>query len=208
MTDEQPQQGGVRAFIKNSLLGGVVVLLPLTLVIAFFRWLFGFITGLIQPFTDGLRHIYEMPDYVGHLIVIGIIVFLCFSAGYVVSTRVGNWLWQKVDEFLAEKVPGYKALKDLVAQLMGQGGGAMRGEVCLVRIHGAQVDLTVTGMVTSRHADGRLTVFVPCGPNPTTGFIYHVAPELVELRPDIKVDAFMKTVIACGVGANEVLRRR
>lgn len=203
-TSEQP---GLARFIKKALLGGIVVLLPLTIVIAFFRWMFKFFTGLIQPYTNDLISVYAMPDYAGHLIVITIIVLLCFMAGTVVSTRAGNWLWNAVDAFLQERVPGYKAVKELVAQLV-QGGGAARGEVCLVKVMGRDVDITVTGLITSRHADGRVTVFVPCGPNPTTGFIYHVAADLVELRPYVKVDAMMKTVIGCGVGAADVLKNR
>lgn len=201
------ETGSFKSFAKKALLGGIVVLLPLTIVIAFFKWLFKFFTGLIQPFTDDLISFYAVPDFVGHLIVATIIVLLCFIAGTAVSTRVGNWLWNSIDDFLQEKLPGYKAVKELVSQLV-QGGGATRGEVCLVKVMGRDIDITVTGMVTSRHADGRVTVFVPCGPNPTTGFIYHVAPELVELRPDVKVDAMMKTVIGCGVGASEVLKKR
>lgn len=208
MTAQTPEAGSIGRFLKRSLIGGIVVLLPLTLIVAFFRWLFKWVTGLIQPFTDALHLVLETPDFVGHLIVIAIIVFLCFTAGYTVSTRFGGWLWGQADGLFAAKIPGYKALKDIVAQLFGQGGGAMSGEVCLVKVMGRDVDITVTGMVTARHADGRYTVFVPCGPNPTTGFIYHVAPELVELRPDVKVDALMKTVIACGVGAGDVLKSR
>ncbi len=199
--------GGIRRFIKQALLGGIVVLLPLTIIVAFFKWMFHFFTGIIQPLTDQLVQVYAMPDWAGHLIVIAIIALLCFGAGTFVSTRIGQWLWEQADGFLARKIPGYKAVQDIVGQLVGQGGGT-RGDVCLVKVMGAGVDITVTGMVTSRHPDGRLTVFVPCGPNPTTGFIYHVAPELVELRPDVKVDAMMKTVIGCGVGAADVLRRR
>ena len=190
MNAQVSESGGITRFIKKALLGGIVVLLPLTIVIAFFKWMFKFLTGLIQPYTDELISLYAMPDFAGHLIVIAIIVLLCFTAGTLVSTRIGHWLWNAVDGFLADKLPGYKAVKELVAQLV-QGGGATRGEVALVKIMGRDVDITVTGMVTSRHADGRVTVFVPCGPNPTTGFIYHVAPELVELRPDIKVVARM-----------------
>lgn len=205
---EQAAEVSVGRFIKRSLIGGIVVLLPLTLVIAFFRWLFRWVGELIQPFTDALRQVWDLPDFIGHAIVIGIIVMLCFTAGYVVSTRIGGWLWAQVDSMVGERIPGYKALKDLVAQVFGHGGGALRGEVCLVKVMGRDIDITVTGMVTARHADGRYTVFVPCGPNPTTGFIYHVAAELVELRPDIRVDAMMKTVIACGVGATDVLKAR
>lgn len=206
MTEQVAEQGGVSRFIKKALIGGIVVLLPLTIVIAFFKWMFKFFTGLIQPFTTELISIYAMPDYVGHLLVSTIIVLLCFTAGTLVSTRIGNWLWNAVDNFLQVRLPGYKAVKELVSQLVQ--GGAAKGEVCLLKVMGRDVDITVTGMVTSRHADGRLTVFVPCGPNPTTGFIYHVSPDLVELRPDVKVDAMMKTVIGCGVGAADVLKKR
>lgn len=198
---------GIRGFIKQALIGGIVILLPLTIVVSFFLWLFRFFTGLIQPYTDQLITVYAMPVWAGHLMVITLIVLLCFGAGTLVSTRIGHWLWQQVDKFLGEKVPGYRAVKDIVGQIIGQ-GGSTRGEVCLVKVMGAGIDITVTGMVTSRHADGRYTVFVPCGPNPTTGFIYHVAPELVELRPDVKVDAMMKTIIGCGVGAGDVLKKR
>jgi len=206
MTEQVAEPGGISRFIKKSLIGGVVVLLPLTLIAAFFKWLFKFLTGLIQPFTDELITLYAVPDYVGHMIVIAIIVLLCFTVGNLVSTRFGNWLWNAIDGFLQVRLPGYRAVQELVGQLMK--GGAARGEVCLLKVMGRDVDITVTGMVTARHADGRLTIFVPCGPNPTTGFIYHVASELVELRPDIKVETMMKTVIGCGVGAADVLRKR
>lgn len=206
MTEQVAEPGGISRFIKKSLIGGVVVLLPLTLIAAFFKWLFKFLTGLIQPFTDELITLYAVPDYVGHLLVIAIIVLLCFTVGNLVSTRFGNWLWNAIDGFLQVRLPGYRAVQELVGQLMK--GGAARGEVCLLKVMGRDVDITVTGMVTARHADGRLTIFVPCGPNPTTGFIYHVASELVELRPDIKVETMMKTVIGCGVGAADVLRKR
>lgn len=206
-SEQATASGGIRDFIKKSLIGGIVVLLPLTLVIAFFRWLFGFITGLIQPITDQLITVYAVPDYVGHLMVITIIVLLCFTVGNIVTTRIGQWLWDQIEGLLAKRIPGYRTVKDLVSQLMGHGSGALRGEVCLVKTMGRDVGITVAGMVTARHADGRVTVFVPCGPNPTTGFIYHVAPELIELRPDIKVDVLMKTVIACGVGAADMLKK-
>jgi uncharacterized membrane protein len=199
---------GIMRFIRKALLGGIVVLLPLTIVIAFFRWMFKFFTGLIQPYTDELIALYTVPDYAGHLIVIALIVLLCFAAGTLVSTRIGNWLWNAVDTLLQARIPGYKAVKDLVAQLVQGSGKGQRGEVCLVKLMGRDVDITVTALVTSRHADGRVTVYVPCALMPTTGYVYHVAPELVEMRPDVRVEAMMKTMVGCGVGAAEVLKKR
>ena len=74
-------------------------------------------------------------------------------------------------------------------------------------LYGRQVSVTVLGLITSRHDDGTLSVFVPTGPNPTSGFIYHVDGDLVERRPDIGVEQMMKTVVACGAGSAALLKR-
>lgn len=105
------------------------------------------------------------------------------------------------------RVPGYRSVREITAQLLGNSNDSpfKRGEVARIWLFGRQVDVSVLGLVTSRHADGRVSVFVPTGPNPTTGFIYHVGMELVELRPDIRVEQMMKTVIACGAGTAAIV---
>jgi len=45
---------------------------------------------------------------------------------------------------------------------------------------------------------------VPTGPNPTSGMIYHLPAEQVEILPNIKVDSAMRTVISCGAGSDEL----
>jgi uncharacterized membrane protein len=74
-------------------------------------------------------------------------------------------------------------------------------------LYGRDTPISVTGLITARHADGRVTVFVPCGPNPTTGFIYHVDGQLVDLCPQIKAEQLMKMAVACGVGSQPIVRQ-
>jgi len=42
----------MKTFIKTSIIGGLAVILPATLLILIFRWLFNWITDIIQPFTN------------------------------------------------------------------------------------------------------------------------------------------------------------
>ena len=86
------------------------------------------------------------------------------------------------------------------------GARPSRGEVARVWLYGKQVDVSVTALVTSRHEDGHVTVFVPTGPNPTSGFIYHVDESLVELHPEIGVESMMKTVVSCGAGTASLFK--
>jgi uncharacterized membrane protein len=75
-----------------------------------------------------------------------------------------------------------------------------------VWLYGRDTDVSVTALVTSRHADGHVTVFVPTGPNPTSGFIYHLDASLVELHPEIGVESMMKTVVSCGAGTAHLFK--
>ena len=60
----------------------------------------------------------------------------------------------------------------------------------------------MTGFITDDQGE-ILTVFVPTGPNPTSGNIYHVPKDNV-LRTKAAVDTGMKTIISCGAGSNEI----
>ena len=69
------------------------------------------------------------------------------------------------------------------------------------RIFGADSETTVTALVTCHHEDGSYTVFVPTGPNPTSGNMFHLPEDHVELFPEASVESMMRTIIACGAGS-------
>ncbi len=75
--------------------------------------------------------------------------------------------------------------------------------VALVRIF--ENDTMLTAFVTERHDNGWYSVFVPTGPNPTSGSIYHVKPEFVHhiTQP---VEDVMRSIISCGAGSAPLLK--
>jgi uncharacterized membrane protein len=73
--------------------------------------------------------------------------------------------------------------------------------VAKARLFGADIPTEATCIVTSHHDNGWFTVFIPTGPNPTSGLIYHLPAEQVELLPTIKVDEALRSIIACGAGS-------
>ena len=190
-------------FIRRSLLGGLVVLLPITMMAFFFRWLYKMLTGSISPMTGFFANNFGLPMPVADGLVVLSLILFCFLVGHMVTTRFGGWLWQNLEHGLMARLPGYLTLRDIIGQLFGGSGRLSRGtEVARVWLYGKDVDVSVTALVTAWHEDGRMTVFVPTGPNPTSGFIYHVAADLVETWPEMGVDQMMKTVLACGSGSD------
>lgn len=205
MSDHRSTPGST---LRRSLAGGLLILLPVVIVGILFRWIYELASGLISPFTGPFIRAFGLPQLFADIIVVALLVLLCLLTGFFVATRVGSWFWQRTEELLMARIPGYRSVREITVQLLGTTSDSpfKRGEVALVKLFGRDAGVTSLALVTSRLDDGRLSVFVPTGPNPTTGFIYQVDPDLVELRPDIRVEQMMKVIIACGAGTAALLR--
>jgi len=195
-----------RSFTKRALIGGLLVMLPIAILAFFFRWLFHLITDLIAPLSDLLIRRYDFPQLTADVLTLLIIILLCFVVGTLVSTRVGRWTHNFFEQRLERFTPGYRMVKEIVNQFLGEKESSpfSKGQVAKVKLFGPDIETTVTAFVTSEHENGQYTVFVPTGPNPTSGMIYHLPANQVELLPDIKVDSAMRTIISCGAGSDEL----
>ncbi|WP_193165273.1 DUF502 domain-containing protein [Microbulbifer hainanensis] len=197
----------VKTFITLTLLGGLAVVLPIAIFILLFQWLFGHISELVAPAVQWLEAHTHFKDTLARLAVIALILGGCFLIGLLVKTSVGRWLHRHMDHWLGRLAPGYNTIKDLVLQFIGSGTGegVLAGPVARVKIHGPDIPLSVTAIVTSRHDNGDYTVYVPTAPVPTSGFVYHVPEDCVEILPNVTVEAAMKSIVACGSGSGNLL---
>lgn len=197
----------VKTFITLTLLGGLAVVLPIAIFVLLFQWLFGQLSELVAPAAGWLEAHTEFKDTFARLVVIVLMLGGCFLIGLLVKTGVGRWVHRHLDFWLGKLAPGYNTIKDLVLQFIGGGSGegVLSGPVARVRIHGPEIPLSVTAIVTSRHGNGDFTVYVPTAPVPTSGFVYHVPADSVEILPGVTVEAAMKSVVACGSGSNALL---
>jgi uncharacterized membrane protein len=112
-------------------------------------------------------------------------------------------VWPAIESNLFRKIPGYSMIKDIVSGFFGKKESAF-SSVALVRIWGS--DTLVTAFVTDKHEDGSYTVFVPTGPNPTSGNIYHLKAENVHIV-DVPVQEAMRSIISCGAGSSALVTK-
>jgi len=194
----------VRNFFRTTLIGGVVALAPLTLIILLFRWVINVIGRNLGPLVE---RIMQDPDpnpfykFALYVITIAAILFFFFLIGIVVRTRLSGFLNKAEDRYLL-KIPGYKLAKETVQQFFGKNRSFFR-EVVLVDIF--NTGTLMTGFITDDQGE-IITVFVPTGPNPTSGNIYHLPRDRV-LKTNASVDNGMKSIISCGAGSMEVFAK-
>ncbi|GAB3383869.1 DUF502 domain-containing protein [Spongiibacter taiwanensis] len=193
-------------FIRQSFIGGFLVIAPIVIILLAFRWAVNGVRDLIAPLATPLARASGAPPLLIDVLVIASILLCCFVIGTLVATSAGRWLQHLIDRHLSRFAPGYRMVKDILNQMFGSDSNSPfnKGEVAVVKLYGADVPTLATAIVTSRHRDGWYTVFVPTGPNPTSGFVYHLPGECVTLRPDIKLDSAFRSIIACGAGSSEL----
>lgn len=197
----------LKSFIGLTVLGGLTVILPVTILVVLAGWLFNVITDLIAPLSGLLSTHFYVAGRLADALVLLILLAVFFCIGLLIKTSIGRWLHHWMDEALAKFAPGYRIIRDIVVQFVGGGEehSLLNGEVALVKLYGKISDIQVTGIVTS-HYEGGYTVFVPTAPVPTSGMVYHVPAEFVTLLPGMGVEQALRTVIACGAGSQSLLQ--
>ncbi len=192
----------LRTFIYTTVLGGVVVVLPAVVMLFLIHWAAGLVAGWLSVATEPLTRHARIHEALAVAITVAGLLAGCFLLGLVVRTRMGGWLFASIERHGLKRIPGYSLVKETVAQLLG-GARSPFSRVALVRLFSN--DTLVTAFVTDdTHPDGSCTVFVPTGPNPTSGNIYHVPGHCVHII-DVPVEETMRSIISCGAGSGKLI---
>lgn len=188
-------------FVRTTLLGGAVVVLPVTIFILLAKLIFDTIRALIDPVSSILPFRSISSDILLDLIAFGLIIAFFFLMGLFVQTRLGQGLITLIESELLHRLPFYGAIKETVLQFTG----AKRmpfSQVAVVRPYGPEGS-KMFGFVADEHKNGMYTIFVPTAPNPTNGFVFYMEAKDVELV-DVKPEEAIRMIIGIGTGASKL----
>ena len=191
----------MRTFAKATLLGGLVVLLPVAIIIYVVKWLVGLITNAVEPLTSFLIDEAGIYDWAAYLIVVMIVILVLFMLGLIVKTQFGAFMHRFVEKRILRRAPGYSTIKETITRVLGSERPPF-SKVALVELYDDKA--FATAFVTDTHDDGSYTVFVPASPNPLSGNIYHLKAECVHLI-DITTEEALRSIISCGAGSRTLV---
>ncbi len=189
----------MRRYIRVTLLGGIAAVLPLALVIIVFRWIFNLIEKYLGPIVEMFITDSKFLSLAIYAILVTAIIVSFFFLGIIVETRIGRFFTHVLEKKYMMKIPGYRIARETVMQFFGK-NKSFFSEVVLVDIFNSGA--LMTGFITDTQKE-IFTVFVPTGPNPTSGNIYHVRKDKV-YRTTAAVDNGMRSIISCGAGSSEI----
>ncbi len=68
----------LKQFFINTIIGGLLVILPVALFLFIMNWVFGIVRAAIAPLTNVLLERTALPDIVADVIVVVALILLCF----------------------------------------------------------------------------------------------------------------------------------
>jgi len=196
----------LRNFLLTTLLGGAVVLLPIAIFIFLLQLLWNLTKNLLEPLAGFMRGELglEFPEFYLNALAFIIVIAFCFLVGLIIRTRFGKNTWGWFERTYLLRLPLYGTIKETVQQFSGNKRMPF-SDVVLIDVFGNNTRMT--GFITDEHESGNYTVFVPTGPNPTNGFIFHVSKDQIQhVNDGIKTDDAMRTIIGVGVGSSGIMK--
>ena len=185
----------ITEFFKTSVIGGLIVLLPVWLVCIGLKKAASAATAVAGPLAvrlAGSTH-FAVP------IMVLLVITICFLTGLLVRTSVGNWIVRALERLLLARVPGYTLFRSVTRRFAGESE-----DVSFAPALAVFDNALVPSFVVEKHEDGRYTIFVPSAPTPAAGAIYILPGSRVHLL-DLPLSKAVKCISSWGAGSRELL---
>jgi len=183
------------AFLKATLLGGVIVVLPAWLAVLLVLKALGHLEIFVKPVTSHLPQSVAHPRVIGILMLVG----LCFLVGAAIQTAIGARIERAAERLVLERIPGYTVLHSLASRLSDHPETASF-QPALVELEEA----LVPGFIVEQHSGNRCTVFIPSVPTPMAGAVYIIDNNRVHPL-DLPAVSVMQCISKWGGGSDKLL---
>ena len=199
---------GIMARFRNYFLTGLVVAGPVAITLYLTWWFVTWVDGLVRPFVPIA---YRPETYLpfglpGSGLIVAVVALTLL--GFLTANLIGRTLVD-LGESLLGRIPAvraiYRGLKQVFETLFsGQGSSFRRvglvefpspGMWSIVLISQAPSEDVARGLPGQ---EDHISVFLPCAPNPTTGFFFYV-PKSKIIEVDMSTEDAATLIMSCGV---------
>lgn len=191
--------------IRRHLIAGLIVIAPVTATAFVLWWIFQALDGLLgrflYPALGGLvgRDTFVIPG-LGLLVLFLLLVGIGLAAERAIGSRIIAW-WHATLERIPLTRRIYTAANRIVRTMFGEESRPFKKVVLIEYPAPGRWAIGFLSAPAPRaiqqHVPDSISVFVPTTPNPTTGFLIIVSPDLVR-EVDLTVDEAFTLILSAG----------
>jgi len=190
----------IKEFIKTTLVGGIVFLVPLILLILVLKHAMAFAGKIAGPIAATFPEHRIAGVAVATIIAALVLLLLAFLSGLFARTPVGRDLARWLEDSLLGNLPQYRMVKTM-AEGLAQVENSQNLRPALVSIEGGWQ----LGYLLEEVRAGWVAVFLPQSPTPMSGNVMYMPAERVRLL-DLPIGEAVLLVKRLGVGSAHSLR--
>lgn len=180
---------------KSNFVYGLMVVIPLGVLVL----LIAKVVEILQSVALSLN--LDSTANAAFAIVTALVLLLlvCFGIGTMVRTRIGSWSFEKIEQAIFRRLPGYEFVGNI---LKGFAKEKDAYPAVMVHLHGP--GSAVFGLVMEENQNGVLTVFLPSAPALTVGSLHVVQRDRVTFLEASTPDV-INSISQWGIGSQKIL---
>jgi len=189
-------------FLKTTVVGGLLVIIPLMILYFIFGELVDLLVQLTEPITKELPFTALVNVIIATLIAIAATVMFCFLTGLLVRTSWGGAIKNWIENKFLSRMPLYTMIKNLTGRFVGRTGEQFAPAE--IDLYGS--DSRLLGLIVEALPDGRLAVFIPSAPAATVGLV-HILPQERVQKLEVPLGSVVNSITQWGVGTSAIYQR-
>lgn len=189
---------GVYQFCKSTIIGGLLVLVPVVVLGYIVVEAVNFVRKIIAPVIHWLPVQSVAGISLGLLLAVAALILVCFLAGLLAETALVRAAVGRLERFVLSNIPGYALMKNVGEQMIGlESENAQR--TVLARFEASWQ----LGIQMDTLPDGRCAVLIPSVPHAFTG-VLHILPADRVAPLDMPIAKTLEVFHRLGVGLHEI----
>jgi len=212
---EERMQTSKSHFIRNTMITGLLILIPLFVTYVLVAFLFNLLSSAGAPIINAVLSLFDMKqlEWLSPLVpLINLILslVLIFFMGLFGTNIVGRRILQAFHA-LVMRLPLVRSIYGAVKQMVETFQGPDRSFQRVVMLEYPRKGLWMMGLVAAERqntldvsqSDTLLSVFIPTTPNPTSGFLVLI-PDTEVIETNYTVEEAFKFIVSSGIVGKHV----
>jgi len=186
-------------FIRTTVIGGVVFLVPFIVVVFVLGKAFQLMSHVAAPLSKVVPMETVGDVAVVNLIAVALILLLCFLAGLVARTAVADSLVHGLESRVLSRIPIYHFVKGVTSSVVeAEKGEAMK--TVMARLD----DYAQLAFEIERTRSGNVVVYLPGAPNPWSGSVCIMSADRVTPLDDVSMLEAVQHIKHLGKGSGDL----